>query len=497
MDRDQKKGSVVFVDLEEYKRERTPGEGNVPQPEEKVEEQEAHASETSNGKKEQEKIQLQPAAEEKKSEEKKCAEYKKAPSSPDETKLEKEPVPDMNARDDTEKKKIAYSILGAAAAVFLIVGAVMLYGRIKEEEYRKEKNSAFAEAKAEMEINAYDETVSLLKELIEKYPEDSRGYEYLGTLYFNTEEYDKTIEILEEGWVYADDTEYTEYSQLYADAETRSLYYEIIDLARQYAGDGMADESKGEYLAAIEIEDSLDDAYYGLTDLYISQEQYDEALEWLDTVSCEGEFTYEVKSELEQRCRQEKQNKIIGSLYAKMQKKEYKGLMELFESASDELDLLADIYYQDGNATDTITEGSGVIVNSYGIYAGEIKNSERSGKGIQFVAFAEEYIVMDGQWSGDKVNGQCTYSYVNTEDNTENVIYKGNVKDNLFHGDISLKMYRSDGKQDTFYIHAENGTYDCIRIQDGKYVYGESNSNWYVYYDSEEGLKNHGVWTLY
>ena len=77
------------------------------------------------------------------------------------------------------------------------------------------------------------------------------------------------------------------------------------------------------------------------------------------------------------------------------------------------------------------------------------------------------------------------------------MVVTGNVKDNMFDGDLTLKQKNGDGQNDTYSGHADNGTYSVIRKEDGGYVVWESSSGWYSYYDSEENLKGHGVWDAY
>ena len=97
-------------------------------------------------------------------------------------------------------------------------------------------------------------------------------------------------------------------------------------------------------------------------------------------------------------------------------------------------------------------------------------------------------------------NGQCTYREFSRKDSagdTWNWSWTGNMTDNLFDGNITVSWSRTDGSEkDTGMIHAENGTFPCIRKEgNSAYVYLEGTSTdryWMV--SSEDDLKNRGNW---
>lgn len=513
MNEDEKKSKVVFVDLEEYKQK-----GKVrkdPDPVPKEVQKTAPAAEK---KKEEAKIEeikpektgapagaVKPELESPPSfesiieEKKKISETKKTSETKSTAEIKKPEEKPKTAsaspakkesgiyatKSGKVKKKWIYDILGATLIFGLIVYFIWDYREKKAEE----KENAFESVKTALENENYDVIISA-GDLIEEYPDDSRGYEYLATAYYGKGEYEKALEVLDDGRANADDTAYKKYGDLYDDAETKRDYYALIASAEENVQAGQTEAAEEDYLSAIEVDASVDDAYYSLTDLYFAQGQYDKAIQWLDTTGYEGEYTYTVKHELELRC-------YLAKLYTMMQKKNYAGLQQWFENESSALGLSGDVYYQNGQISSFIEEGSGVILTSNGIYAGEIKENRRNGKGIQFGIYLDGYALVSGNWSNDKANGKCTYSFVNPDDKTENYTYKGNLKDNYYDGDITYDTYCRDGKIRSFAIHADNGTFQCIRVEDGQYVFGESSDNWYVYGDSEESLKNRGIWALY
>lgn len=497
MNEDEKKSKVVFVDLEEYKQM-----GKVRKDPDSVSKKVQKTEPAAKPKKEEAKrkaekpkktgapagtakpeLESPPSFESIIEEKKKISETKKGPEAKKGTEIKRKPsVPEKTPE---KKQNYYYHLL----SVILIAGLVVFFIWNYREKKEEEKENAFESAELALDNENYDMIINNM-DLISEYPDDSRGYEYLAAAYCGKGEYEKALEVLDNGRANADDTDYKEYEDLYDDAENKRDYYALIASAEENIQAGRTEAAEVDYLSAIEVDASVDDAYYSLTDLYFNQGQYDRAIQWLDTTKCEGEYTYTVKHELELRC-------YLAELYTMMQKKDYAGLQQWFKNESGALELSSDVYYQNGQVSSFIEDGSGVILTSNGIYAGEIEENGRNGKGIQFSNYTEGYTLINGNWSNNKANGQCTYSYVNPDDKTKNYTYKGNLKDNYYDGDITYEDYCSDGKVRSFVIHADNGTFQCIRVEDGKYIFGESSDNWYVYGDSEESLKNRGISVLY
>lgn len=194
-----------------------------------------------------------------------------------------------------------------------------------------------------------------------------------------------------------------------------------------------------------------------------------------------------------------------------MQSSDYAGLLAYFKG--DKAQLGDGIYYyQNGQKLDEITEGSGMILSTAGVYTGDIQDSQRNGNGKQFGVYDDsdtQYTVTEGVWSGDVANGQCTFSSyaipysINGEWSEWNWTYTGNVTNNLFNGDITVNWSRTDGSEaDVGTAHADNGTWSSIREESGQegteYVFLEgTQTNVYWVSVTEEGLSNQGIWRAY
>ena len=405
-------------------------------------------------------------------------------------------VPDgNNETDDKEKKaekekKLKWGAFGIIVLLFIII-AVYLY---HQAAYEEEKDSAFRTAANYIDNDQNEDAIGLLTELVDKYPEDHRGYEYLSYVYEELGRYEDALNILSDGMIYTEEDDdyssyYDDFSSEYDRISQKKEYSEAIASAESNMETGDIEQAQADYEMAIGIDPDNELAYEGMTDLYISQGKYDEGMEWLDASKCE----YSTKKELKIKCLLPKINKLMND-------GDYQGLLNFFKTDGGILYTEDDYYYQDGQIVDNIENGKGLILSYRGVYSGDIVNGKREGSGKQFGTYSGEekiYTLTEGMWSGNKANGKCTYTKTNLEDESDTWSITGNIKDNMFDGDLSYTKIRNDGQKDTFIGHADNGTFSPIRKEDGKYVVWESSSGWSYYYDTEEGLKNHGVWAGY
>lgn len=408
-------------------------------------------------------------------------------------------TPAANKTDDKKagkKKKLKWGVFGIVT-VFFVILAVFVYHHAAQQAYEEEKNAAFSSAKEKLDAGAYGDAIDLLTDLTDQYPEDYRGYEYLAEAYEAEGQYQDALDTLSDGMIYADDGSigWPDWQVEYFDSEYDRIskekeYSKAIAGAQANIEDGNIEQAQVDYETAIGINPDNEQAYEGMVDLYIGQGKYDEGVNWLEASGC-GDYT---KVELKKKLLLSKVNKMMND-------GDYKGLFNFFktERASGLYEHIT-YYYQDGKIVDNIEEGKGLILSTWGVYSGDIVNGKREGNGTQFGTYSDEdkiYTLTEGMWSGDKANGKCTYTYKNLGDERETSVITGNVKDNMFDGDLTIKQKNGDGQDDTFSAHADNGTYSLIRNDNGEYVYMESKSGWYGYYDSEEDLKGRGVWDAY
>lgn len=383
-------------------------------------------------------------------------------------------------------KKIKWTAVIIPVLVFAVVFA-FAFNQAQELKYEQEKDSAFSSASYSIDDGQYEDAIAMLTDLVDKYPEDYRGYEYLAEAYAELGQYDEALAVLDDGKAHAEDGDF---SSQYDEISQKKEYTEAIASAEENAAAGDYEQAQADYQTAIEIDAENVQAYQGMTDLYISQGKYDDGVVWLDSAACD----YDTKTGLQAKC-------LLAKVDKMMNNGDYEGLLNFFKTdRNSKLAGVTTYYYQDGQVRDNIEGGKGLILSTWGVYSGNIVNGSREGSGKQFGIFTDEdkvYTLTEGQWSGNKANGQCTYTYRDLADESQTEVITGNVKDNMLDGDLTIRRKMDNGQEQTFSAHADNGTYSLIRNENGKYVYMENSSGWYGYYETEEELKNHGVWAGY
>lgn len=271
-----------------------------------------------------------------------------------------------------------------------------------------------------------------------------------------------------------------------------------------------------------EMNDVSNDIACELVDLYLQMQDTSEAEWWLRKVQDDTQME-ELTVQL-----QEKENEILAQqqaehkakfvpklteIYQMMEAGNYSGLLNFFLTEREAMEapdnallggeVSSDIYFQNGDMVGKIESGVGMILSRWGVYVGEIANNQRSGSGKQFGIWSNSaenngYTVTTGPWQNNKANGQCTYEKRYLEEPMEDRVYIGNITNNLFNGDITFTGHYSDtGIQDTFVGHVENGTWNLIRQEGDRWIYAESSSGGYYYFNSQEDLTGHGVWSSY
>ena len=389
-------------------------------------------------------------------------------------------------------KKNRYAFIAVAAVLVVALVAGIWHFRVQSARDR-----LFETAQSSLEAGDYEEARTRFEEGMEEYPEDERGYLGLAEVYGAQEEYDEALKILADGSSACQDTD-GKIALLISKMEEKKADQEYTDKIEEADGLAEAGDFEGAeaaYKEAIEMDDSRTEAPGGLMTLLIRQNRIDEVTASLDA----GEYSFSEGEvdDLKDAC-------TLQQIYSMMQSSDYAGLLAYFKG--DRAQLGTGIYYyQNGQKLDEIAEGSGMILSTYGVYAGDVQDSQRNGNGKQFGIYADsdtQYTVTEGVWSGDAANGQCTYSeYREVDSNGEewNWTYSGNVSGNLFNGDIAISWSHPDGSDaDSGTAHAENGTFSCIREEAGsQYVYVEGGSGRYWFYTSADDLSNQGIWKAY
>ena len=252
----------------------------------------------------------------------------------------------------------------------IVFAVIFVFARQQAEKkaYEEEKNSAFSTASNRIDDGQYDDAITLLTDLIEKYPEDYRGYEYLADAYAETGQYEEALAVLDDGEVNVEDNDF---SSQYDEISQKKEYTEAIASAKSNIEAGNIEQAQADYTTAIEIDEENVLAYEGMADLYIGQGKYDDGVAWLDSAACD----YDTKTELQAKC-------LLAKVDKMMNDGDYENLLNFFKT--DRNSILAGVstyYYQDGQVRDNIEGGKGLILSTWGVYSGDIVNGSREGSG--------------------------------------------------------------------------------------------------------------------
>lgn len=120
-------------------------------------------------------------------------------------------------------------------------------------------------------------------------------------------------------------------------------------------------------------------------------------------------------------------------------------------------------------------------------------NRDGNGKVVWFsLSTDENYYYAEGEWSGTTLSSGNAFKQellTTSRDSDWILTYSGNIKNDMFHGDINFTWQKPDGSQyDSAVIHAEYGTLDCLWQEGEKYVYAQGSSGLYWSTNSVHGL---------
>lgn len=248
-----------------------------------------------------------------------------------------------------------------------------------------------------------------------------------------------------------------------------------------------------EYKKAIDILPKEKSAYVGLSRVYRDMQEFDKSFSIMQKGEKYGLQMQEEKEELEEY--KDKYDFMV-EINDKLQNGKYEDVLEMVTSDEEEEEQVYEqLFFQNGKIVDEFTDGWGVIFNSWdGVYAGEIADGKRNGKGMQVGEYNGSYYYVDGEWEGNLANGQCSLYYDNYAGEPMNsMLIEGNFTDSLMDGEMLMSWKEKDEE----YYHegnakAENGKLLSRGVTDeGKYIYVKGDSTYWA--TTEEGLEDNGI----
>lgn len=383
--------------------------------------------------------------------------------------------------------------------------------------YGEEKNAAMEAYVKEMMASGDRETAEqYARQLVEDCPYEPEYYERLADILVVQENYDEAIEALEAGRTALEEAGEESGLQEYYDELVALRYDDLVGEGKDALLDGPdyeAARAAGE--KALELCRERPEAYELLADTYMEQGDYDGALavlessegalsEWEDESGIAGRKT-EALTMQEEAERRAVLAERMGQIEARMASGDYASVPgELAQAESEWLEEGV-CYFQNGQVLSRSGLADGEIAlrvqayetdsgTFYLVYRGAMSGGEEDGAGVCCRFWADgSYTVAEGTWSGGMGNG--TFRITDRRMQDYEIVYEGNVKEDYYDGEITMSWTKlSESRSSSAVIYAENGTFPCIRQEDGKYVYAEDGQGWGWYVTEEADLTERGIY---
>ena len=299
---------------------------------------------------------------------------------------------------------------------------------------------------------------------------------------------------------------------------TAAQLKEQLELGQNYLLEMNYEEAVVAFSKAIELDPKSWEAYEGLTNVYIAQEQYDKAYEVLsqaeENIPRQAGLE-ELRVEIAQRTSENSAEDVSAdeaatALPESTENAEAEALLtewldngdwdSIYEELSFEenqeyfLDLEEPMIVtgEDGNGIGIYVSGSSVE-----LYIGGYENGVRSGFGVFGNIGADEYgpykYVYEGEWENDYPNGEGTITNIYTDEfGEEQMITQGTFADGWENGEMTLILSGGGEPTSTYVYDAENGYPVVVGIDEISRDTGDP----YFYIISEQSLEGDGPFTI-
>ena len=261
---------------------------------------------------------------------------------------------------------------------------------------------------------------------------------------------------------------------------------EQLELGQNYLLEMEYDEARIAFENAIQINPKNMEAYKGLAEVYVAQEEYEKALNILDEAEIQLPEELSIEELREQVFEKQAENVLSQWLDITDWEEVYDlTISENYEEVFQNLYTPAIAVGEDG-------KGLGIYRKNdrYYIYIGEYDNNLRSGHGIMAGKVAGEEnaegtVSYEGEWDMDYPNGYGEARQIEVWDGEEHThIVKGNWKDGLQNGSMTAIDDR-----DTYFYNAVEGWPEIIEEIDGESIFGVREDGEALYTAIFEGEK--------
>ena len=344
------------------------------------------------------------------------------------------------------------------------------------------------------EAAPYSSAVEQYQSAIEIYPYDERGYIQLANLKIEKEEFQEAYDILQKGMEFCPNSDgikqLSEQTKVQVDYAQKIKEGDDLNAAANY------EKAIKKYQEALQIDATQEQAYAGIVQCYLIQNNIEEAQNFLQTDS--------VKNLPDKSIKRLRSSCYMQNIYNLLSQEDYMAIREYM--VNNQEDFLYGFYqkgkfdsnWNDFDLTSPILKVASPSNSPYVYYGNLASTGSRDGNGktVWFsFSTAEDYYYADGEWNGTTLSSGNAFKQelITTSDGNDWIFtYSGSIENDMFHGDINFTWQKPDGSQyDSAVIHAEHGTLDCLWQEGDSYVYAQSSSGLYWRKNSMDGLKGY------
>jgi tetratricopeptide (TPR) repeat protein len=286
--------------------------------------------------------------------------------------------------------------------------------------------------------------------------------------------YDLALEEVQEGLALTEDTDLYETMDMVNSYIQKQEYDIMVADAAEYIYQENYEDGIKKYKEAIVLIPEEEQAYIGLAQAYLSQEEYEMAADLLQTAlekikvySKELEGLYDQAAEYVAAIKERKQ--MLTSLYNAMLQPDVKRLLETMNSEVfiNNIAVDAPVYFGPLGEGDMVKNYGMVIYDNKNIYLGDMKDRIKYGTGTYFMITpqygSQSYYYYQGEWMKDNPNGSGKTVEVTETINAEGEKHSNKVEtqgifyNGLENGSMSKKIYTDDQEIVSIKYSAHNG----------------------------------------
>lgn len=317
----------------------------------------------------------------------------------------------------------------------------------------------------------YDKAISVYEEAKLIKSKDSTSYVRIAQAYIEQGKYDNAKEEVLEG---IEITRGGELDRLLTTIDTYLLkadYDQMVAQAEEYVYQENFEDGIEMYQEAIRLLPYQTTAYKNLSQIYLEQGRYNEAVLLLtDALDRTGDTELR---ELFDTAREEKEaederENVLAELQKAMEEQDFDQILAVMDTNIFRKQIAASVPVYYGTSEGDISKGEGLIIyKGDQIYYGEVVNGAKKGVGIYFMltknAYGQGYYYYRGQWDNDIPSGAGKVTIVcNQKNKSGDIIVSKTVTEGIYYnaledGTMNKYFYENDKETGRVRYQVQNG----------------------------------------